>query len=285
MGGFQPGMLNTTRAGIWVCITSIKLCAKCLTTANIPYYIIYSFVTLLEKQSSRCLALVRRGNGEMLIWLLLLFAATNKHSFSQQSLFMAYDTPLHIHTETYIFCMYTLFSLAASLTAETEDVMYNKLALRSDDKCGACDRTLSSKHTLSVPCGNRLSASAEWRKTHKHEVNPPLCQVTWMRWQWQCRLFLRRCRTYSGTACLATVWRCCSAARRYPWRGHRRQTPSLSSPWFLEETVKDRAELFLMQSMRQRKLNTEHYFYRRYCRRSNTFMYWCQIMRTWKLSK
>lgn len=71
MGGFQLGLLDTTRADAGVCITSIKLCAKCLTTANIPFppadpIDASVFVIPLKKQSSCCLAPLRCGNGETL---------------------------------------------------------------------------------------------------------------------------------------------------------------------------------------------------------------------------
>lgn len=82
-------MLDTTRVDGWVCITSIKLFAKCLTTANIPLppaepIDVLAFVTLLEKQSSRCVALVLRGNGKALVELLRLLAGTRRCSLTQR---------------------------------------------------------------------------------------------------------------------------------------------------------------------------------------------------------
>lgn len=69
---FPVGLVGHCQSCCW--ITSIKVCAKCLTTANIPLPAawpinVLAFVTLLKKQSSRCLAPVRSGNGETLIWL------------------------------------------------------------------------------------------------------------------------------------------------------------------------------------------------------------------------
>lgn len=74
-------------------------------------------------------------------------------------------------------------------------------------------------------------------------VNPPLCRATMEKWRWRCRLSLRRWRTCWVKVCPATVWWCCSAARRYRCPGRLRRAPSSSSPWFLKERRKDGTNL------------------------------------------
>lgn len=115
MAGFQPGLLDNTRADGWVCITSIRLLTKCLTTANIPLppvnpIDVLAFVTPLEKQSSSCLARVRDAhlafapapNISLLwlaVWVIWWESADAENSF-QKCLFRRDAPCTQTHTQT-----------------------------------------------------------------------------------------------------------------------------------------------------------------------------------------
>lgn len=136
-----------------MCITSIKLCAKCLTTANIPLppanpIDVLAFVTLLKKQSSRCLAPVRGGNGEALISLLRPLAGTHQR------------LPIQTHKhrwpkKLYLHISYDVLSLLCSLAALVTCQERVDVQLASSQKCQdkAYDMNLSSKNTHSAPIG------------------------------------------------------------------------------------------------------------------------------------